>query len=145
MLDFLQALDAFVVVEALGLHFRHRAVALLALLSPQNLPGVFERGLHHRDEVERVVVVLAVEQLDCGKQKRRQRLVEGQVVRHVVSQLVVGALLVVSLLDDAGGYERGEYLGAAQVQALLFSRLLCGVVDELVHARTRIAALEHLV
>ncbi len=145
MLDFLQAFDAFVVVEAFCLHFRHRAVAFLVLLSPQNLPGVFECGLHHGNEIERVVVVFAVEQLDRGEQKRRQRLVEGKVIRHVVGQLVVGALLVASLFDDAGGYERGKYLGGAPVQALLFARFLRGVVDELVHARTGIAALEHLV
>ena len=65
--DILDALQALFVLDAVGLHFGHGAVARGAFLCAQHLLGVLERRLDHRDEVHGVGLALGVEQLQCGK------------------------------------------------------------------------------
>lgn len=47
--DFLQAVHAFVIVEAVLLHADHRLIARLAFLRAQHLLGILQRGFHHGD------------------------------------------------------------------------------------------------
>ena len=84
--DILDALQAFLIFDAVSLHFGHRAVARGALLRAQYLLGVLERCLDHRDQIHGIGLTLGVEQLQRGKQKRRERLVERKVLgRSTVS------------------------------------------------------------
>ena len=144
--DLLQALEALLVLDALGLHLGHRAVALGALLGAQDLAGVLERGLRHRDDVERVGLRLGVEQLERGKKERRERLVEREVVGQVDgggedhARLAVLARLLLAR-DDAGVHQSRDYLVGALMEGGLLGVRLRGVVHKLVNARHGVAAL----
>ena len=69
--DILDAFQALLVLDAVGLHLGHGAVARGALLRAQHLLGVLECSLNHRDEVHGVGLALGVEQLQRGEKERR--------------------------------------------------------------------------
>ena len=104
--DVLNALQAFLISDAVSLHFGHRAVAA-RFLSAQHLLGILERCLDHRDQVHGIGLALGIEQLQRGKQKRRERLVERKVLGQVDRQRVVDVRRGVS--RSAGC---GRHLGA---------------------------------
>ncbi len=151
--DFLQALKAFLVINAIGLHGRHGTVALGALLGTQHLLGVFERSLHHADEVERVGFALGVEQFERGEQEGRERLVEGKVFGQIHGERVVvlgrgvcrriGRGRHLGTHDDAGVDQGCKNLVGAGVELklLLIGLQACG--NEFAHVGASIAALLH--
>ena len=149
--DILDALQAFFIFDAVSLHFGHRAVARGALLCAQYLLGVLERSLDHRDEVHGIGLTLGVEQLQRGKQKRRERLVERKVLGQVDRQCIVDIWCGVSrgvgrewhlgANDDAGIDERGEDFVGANLELGLFLGGLQARLDEVVHAGASVAAL----
>ena len=65
--DVLNALQALLIFDAVGLHLGHSAIACGALLCAQHLLGVLERCLDHRDEVHGIGLALGIEQLQRGK------------------------------------------------------------------------------
>ena len=79
--DVLQTVEALLKVDALRLHGVHRRIAGATFLRSQDLLGVLERRLDHGDEVEGVRGALRIKQLERREQKRRERLVEGEVLR----------------------------------------------------------------
>ena len=149
--DVLNALQTFLVLYAVGLHFGHRAVARGALLCAQYLLGVLERCLDHRDQIHGIGLTLGVEQLQRGKQKRRERLVERKVLGQIDRQCIVDVWRGVSrgvgrgrhlgANDDAGIDERGEDLVGTNLELCLFLRGLQACFDEVVYAGSGIAAL----
>ena len=141
----LQALDALVVFDAVGLHLGHGVAAGLALLGTQHLAGLLERGLDHRDNVEGVRLAFRVEQLERRKQEGGKRLVKGEVVGQVHrGEVLDGTVVVGDLLHHACVDEGGEHLVGAGAELELLGVGLHGVVDELVHARPGVAALLNL-
>ena len=144
--NLLNLLEALVVVDAVCLHLGHGLVARAALLRAQDLARLLERGLHHAHKVERVVLVLLVEQLQGRQQEGRQGLVERKVARHVDRGDVVRvAVFVLEDLDHAGVDERGEYLLCPHAQLVLAGVVLVAGADELLHAPAGVpAALEHV-
>ena len=78
--DVLNALQALLILDAVGLHFGHRAVARGALLCAQHLLGILERCLDHRDQIHGIGLAIGVEQFQCGKQERREWLIEREVL-----------------------------------------------------------------
>ena len=149
--DVLNAFQTLLVLDAVGLHLGHSAIACGALLCTQYLLGVFERSLDHRDEVHGIGLTLGVEQLQRGKQKRRERLVERKVLGQVDRQRVVDVRRGVSRSvgcgrhlgahDDAGVDERGEDLVGTLIELCLFLGRLQACLDEVVHAGAGVAAL----
>ena len=149
--DVLNALQAFLILDAVGLHLGHSAIACGALLCTQYLLGVLERGLDHRNEVHGIGLTFGVEQLQRGKQKRRERLVERKVLGQVDRQRVVDVRRGVSRSvgcgrhlgahDDAGVDERGEDLVGANLKLGLFFGGLQACLDEVMYAGSGIAAL----
>ena len=149
--DILDALQAFLIFDAVSLHFGHRAVARCALLSAQHLLGILERCLDHRDQVHGIGLALGIEQLQRGKQKRRERLVERKVLGQVDRQCVVDVRRGVSRSvgcgrhlgahDDAGIDERGEDLVGTNLELSLFLGGLQARLDEVVYAGSGIATL----
>ena len=105
--NLLQLIHTLVIVESVGLHIGHRLVSGLTLLGTQHLLGVFERGLGHGDHVQRIGVGLGVEQFERGQQERGERLVEGEVVRHIKGHVVVLAAVLAVLGFDDFGIEQG--------------------------------------
>ena len=149
--DILDTLQTLLILDAVSLHFGHRAVARGTLLCAQHLFGILERSLDHRDEVHGIGLTLGVEQLQRGKQKRRERLVERKVLGQVDRQRVVDVRRGVSRSvgcgrhlgahDDAGVDERGEDLVGTNLELGLFLGGLQACLDEVVHAGAGIAAL----
>ena len=84
--DRLQQIHPLVVLDAFGLHRGHRLAARLEQLRGQHLARIVERGLDHRQHVERVLRRRPVQQLDGGQGERRQRLVEREVLLQVDRQ-----------------------------------------------------------
>ena len=120
--DGVQQLHPLLVLDALGLHRGDGLAAGPELLGRQDLPGVVEGGLDHREHVEGVALRFAVEQLDRGQRERGERLVEREVVLQVDREPDVAALLVrlVQPLDHAAGQQRAVDLDrAVDVLALL--------------------------
>ena len=107
---------------------------------------LLERGLDQRDEIERIRVALAVEQLERCQQKRRKRLVKskpfGYFTLHV--PLVSHAVRTRLVRHQARRLERREHLVGAPMQRLFLLVGLKRYVDQLVRARKRIATLLHL-
>ena len=68
--DVLNTLQALLILDAVGLHLGHSAIARGTLLCAQHLFGVLERGLDHRDQIHGIGLALGIEQLQRGKQKR---------------------------------------------------------------------------
>ena len=149
--DVLDALQAFLIFDAVSLHFGHRAVARGALLCTQHLLGILERCLDHRDQIHGIGLALGVEQLQRGKQKRRERLVERKVLGQIDRQRIVDVWCGVNRSvrrgrhlganDDAGIDERGEDLVGANLELGLFLGGLQACLDEVVYAGTGVAAL----
>ena len=149
--DVLNTLQTLLIVDAVGLHFGHSAIARGALLCAQHLLGILERCLDHRDEVHGIGLALGIEQLQRGKQKRRERLVERKVLGQVDRQRVVDVRRGVSRSvgcgrhlgahDDAGVDERGEDFVGANLELCLFLGGLQACLDEVMHAGAGIAAL----
>ena len=144
--NLLQLIHTLVIVESVGLHIGHRLVSGLTLLGTQHLLGVFERGLGHGNHVQRIGVGLGVQQFERGQQERGERLVEGEVVRHIKGHVVVLAAVLAVLGFDDFGIEQGlENLVGPLVQMLLLVGGLRGIVDEIVDTGTGVAALRHFV
>ena len=147
----MNALQALLILDAVSLHFGHRAVARGALLCAQYLLGVLERSLDHRDQIHGIGLTLGVEQLQRGKQKWRERLVERKVFGQVDRQRIVDVWCGVSrgvrrgrhlgANDDAGIDERGEDFVGANLELSLFLGSLQACLDEVVYAGSGIAAL----
>ena len=132
--DVLDVLQALLILDAVSLHFGHRAVARGALLCAQHLLGILERCLDHRDQIHGIGLALGVEQLQRGKQERRERLIECEVLGQIDRQRVVGVWCGVSrgvrcgrhlgANDDAGIDECGEdFVGANFELGLFFGGL----------------------
>ena len=109
--DVLNALQALLILDAVSLHFGHRAVARGALLCAQYLLGVLERSLDHRDQIHGIGLALGVEQLQRGKQERRERLIECEVLGQIDRQRVVDVWCGVSR-GVSRGVRCGRHLGA---------------------------------
>ena len=149
--DVLNALQALLILDAVSLHFGHRAVARGALLCAQYLLGVLERSLDHRDQIHGIGLTLGVEQLQRGKQKWRERLVERKVLGQIDRQCVVDVWCGVSrgvgcgrhlgANDDAGIDECGEDFVGANLELSFFLGSLQARLDEVVYAGSGIAAL----
>ena len=149
--DVLNALQTLLIVDAVGLHFGHRAVARGALLCAQHLLGVLERCLDHRDQIHGIGLALGVEQFQCGKQERREWLIEREVLGQIDRQRIVDVWCGVSrgvgrgrhlgANDDAGIDERGEDLVGTNLELDLFFGGLQACLDEVVYAGSGIAAL----
>ena len=149
--DVLNALQALLVFDAVGLHLGHGVVARGTLLGAEHLFGVLERGLDHTDEVHGIGLTFGVEQLQRGKQKGRERLVERKVLGQVDRQCVVDVRRGVSRSvgcgrhlgahDDAGVDERGEDLVGTNLELRLFLGRLQACLDKVVHAGAGVAAL----
>ena len=149
--DVLNALQTLLILDAVGLHFGHRSVARGALLCAQHLLGILERCLDHRDQIHGIGFALGIEQLQRGKQKRRERLVERKVLGQVDRQRIVDVWCGVSrgvgcgrhlgANDDAGVDERGEDFVSANLELSLFLGGLQARLDEVVYAGSGIAAL----
>ena len=144
--DLLQAVDALVVVDALGLHRGHGGVFGRPLLGAQDLPRVFERGFHHRDHVEGVGVGFGVEQFEGREHEGGKGLVEREVFGHVHGEGVVeGPRVVGGALDNPCGLERCEDLIGPLEEGEFFGVGLHAVADERAYAGPGIAALHDLV
>ena len=149
--DVLDVLQALLILDAVSLHFGHRAVARGALLCAQHLLGILERCLDHRDQIHGIGLALGVEQLQRGKQERRERLIECEVLGQIDRQRVVGVWCGVSrgvrcgrhlgANDDAGIDERGEDFVGANLELGLFLGGLQACLDEVVYTGSGIAAL----
>ena len=149
--DVLNALQALLILDAVGLHFGHSAIACGALLCAQYLLGVLERCLDHRDQIHGIGLTLGVEQLQRGKQERRERLIEREVLGQIDRQRIVDVRRGVSrgvgrgrhlgANDDAGIDERGEDFVGANLELSLFLGSLQARLDEVVYAGSGIAAL----
>ena len=68
--DFLQAVHALVIVEAIFLHADHRRIAGLTFLCAQHLLRIFQRGFHHGNHVKRVTFRFRIKQFQRGQQER---------------------------------------------------------------------------
>ena len=149
--DVLNALQALLILDAVSLHFGHRAVARSALLCAQHLLGVLERCLDHRDQIHGIGLALGIEQLQRGKQERRERLIERKVLGQIDRQCIVNVWCGVSrgvgcgrhlgANDDAGIDECGEDFIGANLELGLFLGGLQARLDEVVYAGTGVAAL----
>ena len=121
--DLLQLVHALVVVESIGLHVGHGLVSRLTLLRTQHLLGVFQRGLGHRDDVQRVGVRFRIEQLQCGQQERAQGLVEREVIRHIEGHVIVfAAIRTIFGLNDLGIEQSAEDFIGPLVQMFFLIR-----------------------
>ena len=142
--DFLKLVHALVVAHAFGLHRGHGLRLRPALLRPQNLARVLDRGLRHRDDVERVIVRLGIEQLERRQEEGRQGLVEREILGHVDGKEVIpGAVFEHLVLHHAGRLERCEHLVGARVQGQLLVGALARGLDEPLQARAHVAAALH--
>ena len=118
--ELLELLHALLVLDAVRLHLRDRAVLDAVELLAQDQLGVLEDRLDQRQHVERVVGRLGVEQRERLEQIQRQRLVH----REIVLQVDVDAQLRAvggprDELDDVARDERAEQLPRAAPVRLL--------------------------
>ena len=139
--DVLEQRHPLLVLDAVGLHRRDRLAAGLVLLRVEHRARVVEGRLDDREDVQRVVGRLPVQQLDRGQRERGQRLVEREVQLQVADQPDPPALGVRlgQLLDDARGPQRpvdGD--GPQDVPALPRPRLVV-VLQQVPHRGERVA------
>ena len=141
----LQTFDALVILDAVSFHLSHGAAAGLTLLGAQNLAGLLECGLDHRDDIEGVRLAFRIEQLERRKQEGRKWLVEGEIVRQVDrGEVLDGTVIAGDLFHHACVDEGGEHLVGAGAELELLGIGLHGIVNKLVHACPSVAALLNL-
>ena len=88
----------------------------LALLRAQHLPRILQGCLDHGHQVERILGAFRIEQLQRRQQKRRQRLIEREVLRQVHGDRVhVLAVFVHLVHHHVGIDERLQHLGGTHV------------------------------
>ncbi len=139
------ALDALLVFDAVHLHLGHGRVARLAFLRAQNLPRIFKRGLYHGNYVVGIRGTFGVKQLQRRQQERRKRLVKREIERQIVrDEICILTVLVQFVNNHIGVDERLQHLGCTHMQRHLLLVGLQAVVNQLVHARSRIPALLNL-
>lgn len=119
------AIKAFFVLNAIGLHGGHGGIFRFAFLRAQDLTRVFERCLNHRNDVIGVGFAFWVEQFERCKQKWRKRLVKSEIFRQIHGYVVVGiAVFILFYLNNPCIDEGAEYLAGAHFQLQLVFRLL---------------------
>ena len=107
MLHVLEKHHALVVLNSFGLHLGDGLTARLGSLRRDDRPRILQRRLEHGDDVEGVRRAFGIEDVERGDGKRRQRLVQGEVLLQLDGEphetpFGVGS---VEPLDDATGKE----------------------------------------
>ena len=141
--DLLQQLHALLVLDALELHLRDRLAALLVGLRHEDGEGVVEDRLDHRDDVERVLLGLRVQQLQRDEREGRQRLVEREVLLQLDGQPQRAPVRVGlgEQLEDPGVQELGAQRLGLLDEASAPALVLVVVLHERAHGRNRVAGL----
>src|SRR5438045_9707247 len=90
MFEFLQLIDALLVLYAFHFHLGHLLRLQLVQLFAQHDVGVFENGFDERDQIQRVIGRRRIEQWNRFEQIERQRLVHRKILREldIVAKIV---------------------------------------------------------
>ena len=133
--DVLEQRHALLVLDPVGLHRGDGFAAGLVLLGVEDLAGVVERRLDHRQHVHRIAGRLAVQQVDRGERERGERLVEREVELEVADDADPAALGVGlgQLLHHARRAQRPVDRDRAQDVAALAVPRLVVVLQQVAH------------
>ena len=108
--DVVEQREPLLVLDALGLHLRDRLAAGLLQLRGQDLAGILDRRLDHRNYIQHKAFRRRIQGFDGGQGERRQRLVEGEIVRQIYREPVAAAvgLGLVEVLKHPGLQQRAR-------------------------------------
>ena len=141
--DVLDDVHALGVVDAFRLQRGDLRASGRLLLRGEQLARVVQDGLEHRDDVERVVVGLRIEQLQRRQREGGQRLIQREVALQLHRQArpdVVGAARALLFLDDAGGDQAAVELDRRQDRLVLLVARVMVAAQQIPHVGEGVAA-----